>query len=111
MIANRELTMEDYLAMLRRQWKVILIPTLLAPLAGFLVSYAFPARYTSQSLILVEGQKVPQTMVQPVVSQDLTARIATLQQQVQSEARLQSVVQRVFPGKTSGTEIGEMVDT
>jgi uncharacterized protein involved in exopolysaccharide biosynthesis len=111
MIANRELTMEDYLAMLRRQWKVILIPTLLAPLAGFLVSYAFPARYTSQSLILVEGQKVPETMVQPVVSQDLTARIATLQQQVQSEARLQSVVQRVFPGKTSGTEIGEMVDT
>src|SRR5579862_9557780 len=85
MIENRELTMDDYLAMLRRRAKVILIPALLAPLAGFLISYAFTAKYTSQSLILVEGQKVPETMVQPVVSQDLTARMATLQQQVESE--------------------------
>ena len=30
---NRELTMDDYLAMLRRRMKVILIPALLAPLA------------------------------------------------------------------------------
>ena len=35
MIENRELTMDDYLAMLRRRLKVILIPTLLAPLVGF----------------------------------------------------------------------------
>ena len=42
MIENRELTMDDYLAMLRRRAKVILIPALLAPLVGFLVSYAFP---------------------------------------------------------------------
>ena len=36
MIQNRELTMDDYLAMLRRRAKVILIPALLAPLVGFL---------------------------------------------------------------------------
>jgi len=41
MIENRELTMDDYLAMLRRRAKVILIPALLAPLAGWLISYAF----------------------------------------------------------------------
>jgi capsular polysaccharide biosynthesis protein len=48
MIENRELTMDDYLAMLRRRLKVILIPTLLAPLVGFAVSYAFSPKYTSQ---------------------------------------------------------------
>ena len=73
MMENREFTMDDYLAMLRRRMKVILIPALLAPLAGFLVSYAFPSKYTSQSLVLVEGQKVPEGMVQPVVTADLTA--------------------------------------
>ena len=109
MIENRDLTMDDYLAMLRRRAKVILIPALLAPLVGFLISYAFTAKYTSQSLILVEGQKVPETMVQPVVSQDLTARIATLQQQVLSQSRLQPVVERVFPGK-SGQQQGEIMD-
>ena len=42
MIENRTLTMDDYAAMLRRRFKLILIPTLLAPLVGFLISYAFP---------------------------------------------------------------------
>jgi uncharacterized protein involved in exopolysaccharide biosynthesis len=64
MMQNRELTMDDYLAMLRRRMKVILIPALLAPLAG-VVSFLFHAKYTSQSLVLVEGQKVPERMVQP----------------------------------------------
>ena len=109
MIENRELTMDDYLSMLRRRAKVILIPALMAPLAGFFVSYAFPAKYTSQSLILVEGQKVPETMVQPVVSEDLTARVATLQQQVLSQSRLQPVVERLYPNKNT-QEVGEMID-
>jgi polysaccharide chain length determinant protein (PEP-CTERM system associated) len=109
MIENRELTMDDYLAMLRRRAKVILIPALLAPLAGFAVSYFFPPRFTSQSLILVEGQKVPENMVQPVVSEDLTARVATLQQQVLSESRLQPVVERLYPGKSS-QDVAEIID-
>ena len=100
MIANRELTMDDYLAMLRRRAKWILIPALLAPLAGWLISYAFPAKYTSQALVLVEGQKVPEGMVQPVVTADLTGRIATLQQQVLSQSRLQPMLERVY-GKSS----------
>ena len=110
MIQNRELTMDDYLAMLRRRAKVILIPALLAPLVGFLLSYAFTPTYTSRSLILVESQKVPENMVQPVVSQDLTARVATLQQQVLSQTRLQPIVERLYPGKNS-QEIGEIIDT
>ena len=44
MIDNRDLTIDDYLAMLRRRVKLILIPTLLAPIAGFLISWAVPAK-------------------------------------------------------------------
>ena len=73
MIQNRDLTMDDYLAMFRRRAKIILIPALLAPIVGFLVSYVFTPKYTSQSTILVEGQKVPATMVQPVATEDLAA--------------------------------------
>ena len=108
MIANRELTMDDYLAMLRRRAKWILIPALLAPLAGWLISYAFPAKYTSQALVLVEGQKVPEGMVQPVVTADLTGRIATLQQQVLSQSHLQPMLERVY-GKSS-QNLDEQVD-
>ncbi|MFY9561016.1 MAG: Wzz/FepE/Etk N-terminal domain-containing protein [Terriglobales bacterium] len=95
MIENRELTMDDYLAMVRRRLKVILIPALLAPLAGFLVSYAFPPKYNSQSLVLVEGQKVPDNYVQPVITSDFTQRLATMQQQVLAGNRLRPMIERL----------------
>jgi polysaccharide chain length determinant protein (PEP-CTERM system associated) len=108
MIENRELTMDDYLAMLRRRAKVILIPALLAPLAGLLISYLFTPKYTSQSLVLVEGQKVPESIVQSVVTQDLTGRIVTLQQQVLSQSRLQPMVERL--GLAKGAAIDDKID-
>jgi len=94
MIENRDLTLDDYLAMLCRRMKMILIPALLAPLVGFLISYFFTAKYTSQSLVLVEGQKVPEGVVQPVVTADLAQRIATMQQQVMGRSRLQPIVEK-----------------
>src|SRR5690242_15805293 len=108
MIANRELSMDDYPAMLRRRMKVILIPLLLAPLAGFLISFAFPPKYTSQSLILVETQKVPEGYVQPVVTQDINQRIATMQQQVLSEKQLQPMVDRL--GLAKGKSVAQAVE-
>ena len=113
MIENRELTMDDYVSMLRRRAKVILIPTLLATLLGYaayLVAARYYAKYTSISTILVQGQKVPENMVQPVVSEDLGARMATLQQQVLSQTNLQPLVGRVYPGKNN-QETAEMIDT
>lgn len=109
MIQNRELTLDDYIAMLRRRAKVILIPALLAPLVGWLISYAFTPKYTSTSLVLVEGQKVPESMVQPVVTQDLTERVATLQQQVTSQSRLQPMLERIYPSRSS-QNLDEMMD-
>ena len=100
MTENRELTMDDYLAMLRRRLKVILIPALLAPLTGFLVSYAFPPKYTSQSTVLVESQKVPDALVQSVITADFTQRIQTLSQQVLSPTRLRPVIQTLNLGKS-----------
>jgi uncharacterized protein involved in exopolysaccharide biosynthesis len=107
MIENRELSMDDYLAMLRRRLKVILIPALLAPLAGFLISFAFPPKYTSQSLILVEGQKVPEGYVKPVVTEDVGQRIATMEQQILTHNRLRPMIDRL--GLAKGRSVDEAV--
>jgi len=109
MMENRELTMDDYLAMLRRRMKVILIPALLAPLAGFLVSYVFPAKYTSQSLVLVEAPKIPDAVVQQVFTEDLTQHITTIQQRVLSPARLRPMVERLGLAK-AGQNADDMVN-
>ncbi|MGA8539164.1 MAG: Wzz/FepE/Etk N-terminal domain-containing protein [Terriglobales bacterium] len=93
MSENRELTMDDYLAMLKRRLQVILIPALLAPIAGFGISYVFSPKYTSQSTVLVEGQKVPDNYVQPVITADFTQRVQTLSQEILSPAHLRPVIE------------------
>jgi uncharacterized protein involved in exopolysaccharide biosynthesis len=104
MIENRELTMDDYLAMLRRRAKVILIPALIGPLLGFLaflVVDRYFAKYTSESLVLVENQKVPENMVQPVVSDDLQARYSMLRALATSDTEMRPMLTRIFPGRSS----------
>jgi len=102
--------MDDYLAMLRRRAKVILIPALLAPLAGFLISYIFSAKYTSQSLVLVEAPKIPDAVVAQVFTQDLTQHITTIEQRVLSAARLRPMVERLGLVK-GGQSLEDVVDT
>jgi len=105
MMENRVLTMDDYLAMLRRRMKVILVPALLAPLAGFLVSYLpfFPAKYMSQSEVLVTPPKIPDAVVQPVFTEDLTQHITTITQRVLSPSRLRPMVERLGLAKGGQT--------
>ncbi len=110
MIENRELTMDDYLAILRRRLKVILIPTLLAPLVGFAISYGFSPKFTSSSTILVEDQKVPEGYVAPVVTDDLSNRIATLEQRALSAERLRPLIEslRLAQGNAVESKIDDI---
>jgi len=79
-----------------RKWKrLILIPSLVGLVAGYIVSYVFPPKYTSQSLVLVEAQLIPDTIVPPVISADFTQRVALLQQQVLAGSRLRPMVERI----------------
>src|ERR1039458_7236422 len=103
MIQNRELTMDDYLSMLRRRAGVILIPALVAALLGYvayLVANRRYATYTSQSTVQVEGQKVPDTMVQPVATEDPAMRFMTLIGQATSQSALKPIYLTVdSPGR------------
>ena len=108
MAQNRELGMEDYLAMARRRLKVILIPLLIAPVAGFLISYVFPPKYTSQSMILVEGQEGAYQLRGAGDPADFTQRIASLQQQMLSGSRLRPVIQSLGLVKTG--EEGKLME-
>ena len=110
MSGNRELQMDDYLAMLRRRLKVILIPALVAPLSGFLISYVLPPKYSSQSTVLVEGQKVPDNYVMPVITADFAQRVQTLSQEVLSPSRLRPVIHslNLVKPEDEGKLIGEI---
>ena len=108
MIENRELSMDDYLAMLRRRMKVILLPAVLAPVAGFLVSFPFPAKYTSQSAVVVEEQKVPDAYVKPMITEDVMQRAEAIRQRVLSTDLLDKAVKRIGLVK-QGADVNEQV--
>jgi len=113
MIQNRELTMDDYLAMLRRRRKVILVPALVTLLLGYmacLVVNRYFAKYISESTVQVEGQKVPDTMVQPVATEDPATRFMTLVNQATSQSALKPLLQKIYGPDKSSQSIDEAIN-
>lgn len=94
MIGNRELTAEDYVAILRRRIWWLVVPTLVLAAASLLLSFKLETRYTSQTLVLVQQQRVPDAFVKPVVTEELQQRLATMQEQILSRTRLQPIIER-----------------
>ncbi len=94
MLGHREMTLEDYVGILRRRLWWIVVPTVILPLVTYGLSLLLKDRYTSQTLVLVEQQKVPDSFVRPVITEDLNARLSTMQEQILSRTRLQPIIER-----------------
>src|ERR1700727_730655 len=94
MLGHRALTFEDYSAILKRRWWMVAIPTVVLPMVAFAITFLVQPQYLSQTLVLVEQQKVPEDYVKPVVSEDLTGRLASMREQILSRARLQPIIER-----------------
>jgi uncharacterized protein involved in exopolysaccharide biosynthesis len=109
MIANRELGMEDYLAIAKRRAKIVIFPALIAALLGFLISYALRPKYTSQALLAVTRQLMPAGYVKPIITEKISDRMIALEQQVLSRSRLRPLVSRFGLANNGKTE-DEVID-
>jgi len=94
MTERRELTLEDYLRILRRRWPIIFSLSVLGCGLGFATAHFLPKRYTSQTLVLVQQPTVPGDYVKPVVSEGTGERLATMQQEILSRTRLEPILQQ-----------------
>ena len=84
--------LDEYWAMVvRRRWW-ILGPLFLGWLIVFASAWVIPPRYTSETVILVEQQKVPQQFVLPNVQVDFQQRLQSITQQVLSRSRLLLII-------------------
>jgi len=101
MLGHRELTMQDYAGILKRRFWLILSCAVVLLAIGVAVSYILPPQYVSQTLVLIEQQKVPEDYVKPVVAEDLGARLASMKEQILSRSRLQPIIERfdLYGGK------------
>ena len=91
---ERELTSSEYLVMFRRRWILILVLTVVGGLAAYGVSFVVPVKYQSQTLVLVEQPTVPTSYVAPVDNTNISERLASMQQQILSRARLEPIIRQ-----------------
>jgi polysaccharide chain length determinant protein (PEP-CTERM system associated) len=91
-MTERELTLGDYLAMLRRRWMLIVVLALVGGPLAYGVSRFLPDRYKSQTLVLVERPSVPEKIVESLDTEDLSQRLSSMQQQILSRSRLEPII-------------------
>jgi polysaccharide chain length determinant protein (PEP-CTERM system associated) len=94
MLGGRPLNLEDYWAIVRRRRWLIVIPVVLGLVVALTVARKLPPKYTSTSLIIIEEPKVPNSFVPSILSGDMTARLAHLEEQILSRTRLQPLVEQ-----------------
>jgi polysaccharide chain length determinant protein (PEP-CTERM system associated) len=110
MLGHRALTVQDYTTILKRRWWIIAIPAIIFPIVGFGITYLVQPEYISRTLVLVEQQKVPETYVKAVVTEDLNVRLATMREQILSRSRLQPIIERFNLFANSGLSMDDRID-
>ena len=94
MTKYRELDIEDYLLILkRRKWWPILLSLSLG-LAAFGFSFLIANEYLSETLILVQEQRVPTEYVRSTITAGLQDRLQTMTQEILSRTRLQRIIEK-----------------
>jgi capsular polysaccharide biosynthesis protein len=91
-LPSRSLSLGDYwFIVLRRKW-LLIIPAVLISCGVALWCVSLPNIYRASTVILVEGQKVPDTYVRSTVSSPMQERLRTITQQIMSQTRLEQVI-------------------
>jgi polysaccharide chain length determinant protein (PEP-CTERM system associated) len=78
--------------LLHRKWIVICVFAAVS-VATIVVAQLLPDIYSSETVILVDPQKVPEAYVKATVTGDVRNRLGTLTQQILSTTRLQKIIE------------------
>src|SRR6185312_11360896 len=87
-----ELNIHDYLAILKRRLFWIVLPAVGVVICTAIVVWRLPNLYRSETTILVDPQKVPDSYIKATVTQNLADRLSTIQEQVTSPAALKKLI-------------------
>lgn len=94
MVRNGEFTTADVRRVLRKHWWILPACALGLGVTGVLVAMQLPKQYTSQTLVLVARPGVSEKVVERVVTEDFTQRLATMKGKILSRSRLEPVIEK-----------------
>jgi polysaccharide chain length determinant protein (PEP-CTERM system associated) len=107
---HQEIGPKDIVAILRRRYALILLLGLFGGGAGFLAARLLPKKFTSKTLVLVRQPEVQP--VTPISTDNVNQRLATMQQQILSTARLEPVIHELnlYPEDINSRPMEELVE-
>ncbi len=85
---------DEYWAIVRRRKWWIIGPLFIGWLLVFVSAWIIPAQYTSESIILIDKTKVPDTFVRPNVKVEMGERLQSIEQQVLSRQRMLGLINK-----------------
>jgi len=94
MLGHRPLNAEDYVAILKRRWWIVIIPAMVMPVVAVVATLYIPAKYVSQSSVQIGQQKVSNDLVKQVVTEDINSRLASIDQQIESRSSILPIVEK-----------------
>ena len=112
MAIEYELTLNDYLSILKRRWVQMLAVFLLVLLAAIATAVLLPPTYQSTGTILVESQQIPPDLVKATVTSFADERIAVIKQRVMTRDNLFRIIQkyRLYPDDVDTLTTSTLID-
>ena len=109
-MVHQEIGAKDVVAILKRRYWLIILLAVFGGGAGFVAARVLPKRFTSKTLVLVQQPEVQP--VTPIATDNVNQRLATMQQQILSNARLEPVIHdlNLYPGDINRLSKEEITD-
>ena len=85
---------EDYLRILYKRKRWLIVPSLLFIIGGAVTIHLLPKYYVANTLVLVKSQKVPDDYIHPIVTTSVEERLKTIQEEIMSRSRLYEIIDR-----------------
>ena len=112
MVRDGQLAIADVKRILKRWWWIVPITTIFFGAAGVLAAMVLPKKYMSQTMVLVESPTVSAELVKPVITEDLSRRLSSMQEQILSNSRLQPIIEKLglYPNLHGKAHAEDLVD-
>lgn len=107
-----ELTLSDYISILKRRWIQMLVVALLILAAATAAALFLPPVYQSTGTILVESQQIPPDLVKATVTSFADERIEVIKQRVMTRDNLYRIIQKyhLYPDDIDSQTTSTLID-
>lgn len=111
-VPRRAMDIEDYVDIIRRHRSWILGPAFLGLVAGVVTAFLWPDSYMAKGMIRVVPPQVPTRLVQMNISEEMTARINSIYQEITSRSSLVNLIQtnNLYPDERKRLPMDDVVE-